>query len=229
MTRERCTTCISVSVLLLLLTSSAWGNVTLGSFNFNSSQFGDSLVESDGGARSSLAWLNVANSDPGSPGYLTGPNFSTGICNVGNFDRVLSYTIGYDAPIINGGGDDLGVVVARYGEDEGNNFLMAVSADGSTFTEDIEVLASSAVSTGVGKSYYYGGNGPYDFALHVHAIDLGIFDLASISAVRLTIDDELDLIRAAGFGDPVVPVPGAMLLAGLGAALVGGMRRRRSL
>ena len=57
--------------------------LTLGSFNFNDSQFGNTLGESDGGTFSDNNWLNVVNANPGNPGALTGANVNTGIANIG--------------------------------------------------------------------------------------------------------------------------------------------------
>lgn len=77
--------------------------ITLGSFNFNSNQFGNTLTESDGGTYRMSNWLNIVNADPGNPGALTGPNFNTGIANIGDFGTVpIDYTIGYNTPIVNG-------------------------------------------------------------------------------------------------------------------------------
>ena len=218
---------------LLLMAGAVRADVPLGSFDFNSSQFGNSLLESDGGTFSSQNWLNVVNADPGNPAYLTGANFDTGIANIG-LSSPVTYTIGYNTPIVNGPGDDLGVVVARFSTD---SFLMgvAISPDGTTFTPDVGIAADTAVDTGVTRTYFYNGGGPYTANLLVHSLDLGsVFGLAAgdaIAAVRITGNTELDLIRAAGFGNggpgPVVPLPGAVVLAALGLSFAGWRCRRR--
>jgi hypothetical protein len=115
------------------------------------------------------------------------------------------------------------VVIARYST---NNFNLALSDDGTNFTADQLILASSAVATGVNKTYYYGGSGPFGSTLFVHPIDLSDFGFASgatIEAVRITGLVELDLIRAAGFA---APLPGAFWLLGSGLVGLWGLKRK---
>ena len=101
-------------LVAIACTSLANGStITLGTFNFNSNQFGNTLNESDGGTFRSSNWLNVVDADPGNPGALTGPNFNTGIANIGfNTTTAIDYTIGYNTPIVNGPGNDMGLVTA---------------------------------------------------------------------------------------------------------------------
>jgi hypothetical protein len=87
------------------------GGVTLGTFTFNDQQFGDTLTQSDGGTFLASNWLNIVNANPGSPGALTGANFNTGIANIGNTGGTVDYAIGYNTPIVNGAGNDFGLVV----------------------------------------------------------------------------------------------------------------------
>src|SRR5437016_5892520 len=88
---------LNYRILLLFLAAGlcgercAWAGM-LGSFSLNDSQFGDTLIESDGGVLRSSNWLATNNLDPGNPGALTGANFNTGIANV---TPAISYTIGY--------------------------------------------------------------------------------------------------------------------------------------
>ncbi|MGD9854631.1 MAG: PEP-CTERM sorting domain-containing protein [Planctomycetaceae bacterium] len=205
--------------------------VALGGFSFESTQFGNTLVESDGGTHSSGNWLNIANADPGNPAYLTGANFDTGIANIG-IGGAVAYTIGYTTGITNVAGVDLGIVVARFSTD---SFTVELSTDGgTTFTPSSVIAAATGVSSGVGKSYFYGGGGPFSSTLFVHSLDFSSFGLAGgaiVNAIRISNppSTELDLIRAAGFAQQQteVPEPASMVLFGLTALGMGVVVRRR--
>lgn len=196
---------------------------TLDNFVFDNALFGDTLVESDGGSFSFSNWLNVVQAHPGNPGLLTGANFDTGIANIGMNGTSPVYTIGYNNAIVNRAGDDLGIVVARYTEDD---IIFAVSADGVNFTENQTYAAQSAVDTGVHRLYYYGGGGPFDAELFVQPVDLSDFGVAlgsSITATRVTGTPQLDLVRVAG----LVPEPGTYAVIGCGLAFLLRRRSRR--
>lgn len=215
------------AIALALSAGAAHADVTLGTYDFNSAQFGNSLGESDGGAFSSRNWLNTSNFDPGNPAYLTGANFETGIANIGYDGNPPVYTIGYGSWITNGTGADLGVVTAQYST--GDSISLAVSTDGVNFTSALTYGPGLASSTGVGKTYYYGGGGPYGATLFVTSINLDDFGLGAgqtIQAVRISGSPQLDLIRVAGFATSVPEADSlAMMIAGLG--LVGALARRR--
>lgn len=202
--------------------------ITLGAFEFDNGEFGDTLLESDGGAFSASNWLNVANADPGNPGYLTGASFDTGIANIG-LSGTPSYTIGYTGGVDNGSGDDFGIVTARYSVSDA--ITIEFSLDGITFSGPIVLGSGLAVSTGVNKSYYYGGGGPFDSTLFVTSIDLSDYGFGAgdtIKAARITGSPELDLIRVAGLGAAVPePTTWALMIAGFGLAGA-GLRRRRA-
>lgn len=162
---------------------------------------------------------------------LTGANFNTGIANIG-LSANPTCTIGYNSAIINGAGADLGIVVARFSSD---TIRMDVSSNGGTSDFGAQSYGpGGAVDTGVGKSYFYGGGGPFGSELYVMAVDLSDFGVAlgnSVNTIRFTGSPELDIIRIAGFGDPSVTVPEPASLAPValaGAGLACSRRKRRS-
>lgn len=225
-------TCMAAAAAIgLLAASTAQADILLGGFNFNSSQFGNTLAESDGGTHSGSNWLNVANANPGNPGYLTGANFNTGVANIGLFGSTPLYTIGYNTAIVNGVGVDLGIVTARFST--GDTARMDVSTDGGATFEGFQSFGpGAAVATGQSCSYFYNGGGQFGCELYVTPVDLSDYGLAlgaSINAVRISGAPELDLIRVAGFGDPGsrLPEPGSIALLGLGLAGFAVARRRR--
>jgi hypothetical protein len=213
---------VACSILSAACLSQA--QVSLGGFTFNNNQFGDSMTESDGGTFSSTNWLNVNNADPGNPAYLTGANFDTGIANI---DSSVNYTISYGTPIMNGSGDDFGVVVARFSTDD---FFLSVSVDGTNFSAPTQVFSTSAVDSGVGRTYFYNGGGGNSSELWVHSLNLSDFGVAngdSVQAIRISSNTELDLIRIAGMNDNAVPEPASMVALGLGAVALIRRRTRR--
>lgn len=148
------------SILLIVVSHSAKAQVQLGGFTFNSQQFGNSVVASDNGVEQQTNWFNVVNTAPTVTSSLTGSNFNTGI---GNIFSSVNYTISYSTPITNGTGDDFGIVVA-FDTPINSPVTVAVSTNGTTFTS-AQTFSSGALSTGVQRSYYYDGNGPYNTTL----------------------------------------------------------------
>ena len=212
-----------VAGLMVLVAQSALP-VTLDGFIFNDLQFGNTLLESDGGAFQNNNWLNVVNANPGNPGALTGANFDTGIANIGLGGTAPVYTIGYNTVTANNAGADLGIVSARFSTND--TFTLAVSTDGLHFSSPINFGPALAVSTGVGRTYYYGDGTPYSATLFVTPVDLSAFGLASgatISAVQVTAFPEGDLIRIAG----LVPEPSTAALLGMGLVSLAFLPRRR--
>ena len=165
----------------------------------------------------------MVNVDPGNPGYLTGPNFDTGVGNIA--PSYALFVIGYDTPIVNRPGDDFGIVVARYSTD---NVAVAVSTNGSDFSNTLLVTAGSAVNTGVGRDYFSTGLGPFASTLFVHPIDLTAFGVGpgtGVTAIRITGGSgaTLDLVRVAGFA--VVPLPSAALFLASAVGVLRWLRR----
>jgi hypothetical protein len=212
----------------LLLGAASASALPLGTFTFNDLQFGNSLVESDGGTFRNDSWLNIVNANPGNPGALTGVNFDTGIANIGLFGSAPVYTISYNTPIANQAGADLGIVSARYSLND--TFELAVSTDGVNFTAPVGFGPGLAVATGVGRDYFYAGAGLQPAYLFVTPVDLDAFGLgsgASIVAVQVTAFPEGDLIRIAGMNAATVPEAGSTLaLLGSALALLALFRRK---
>lgn len=216
-----------------MLVTSANADVLLGTFDFNSTEFGNTMTESDGGPFRNANWLNLADADPGNPGALTGANFDTGIANIGIISSVaIDYTIGYSTPIVNGTGDDMGLVTGY--SFSGDTYHVAVSTDGVNFTSFVDFAGSSGTDTGVNNAYFYGGAGPYSTDLIVLPLDLSVFGIApssSIVAVRLEgrPGEQPDLFRIAGLGSPTstVPEPSSVILFASSAAALLLLRRQK--
>lgn len=201
--RQRTTASPAIGLPFSTRATAESGTITLGSFRFNDQQFGNTFSEDDGGAFRNANWLNIVNLNPGSPGTLTGPSFTTGIANIG-LGGSPTYTIRYNTPILNNSGADLGIVSARYSI--ADTFKLAVSTDGKTFSAFVSFGPTQAVNTGEKASYFYDGAGPYPAVFFVTPVDLSSFGVSageSISAVKVTGFPEADLIRVAGLRQEV--------------------------
>ncbi len=216
---------VGIFIGMLLLGAYSAKAATLGPFTFNDSQFGDTLLESDGGSYRNGNWLNIVNANPGNPAALTGPNFNTGIANIGLSGNPV-YTIGYNTAIANGPGADLGIVSARFSTND--TFSLAVSTDGINFSASVPFGPGLGVNTGVSRTFYYSSSvGPFQATLFVTPVDLSTFGLAAgatIVATRITSSPEGDLIRVAGL---TVPEPNSLALVCCGALSLFAWRHRR--
>src|SRR5262245_43470728 len=168
------------ALLLVMLAGRAEGaTISLGSFNFDPTHFGDSVIQTPGNS-TILApqrnWFNVVNVDPGVTGALTGPNFNTGLLAAGfaeaNPEFIAVRTIGYATPIINRPGPDVGIVLGfeprvptfvSVSTDGGQSFLgldgVPTGAWGNIFPAGDAlhaVIASPAIDSGVSMTYYHG-------------------------------------------------------------------------
>ena len=209
---------VAAATLLCIGAGTADGQTTLGTFTFNNGLFGNSLVQGDGGAWANNNYLSVAPGNPGSPGYLTGVGFNTGIGNINN----IAYTIGYDTPIFNNGGNDVGVVMARF---SANPFSIAFSADGVSFGAAQTFGTTTAVNSGESRTYRYAGWGSFTANLFVQSIDLSAFGIGageSVRAVRIIGQQEFDLVRVAGFNSAVEEIVDLGDGGGFRQALIGG-------
>jgi hypothetical protein len=225
---------------LLVGSGTAYADFLLGSFNFNSSQFGNTLIESDGGKFSSNNFLNIINANPGNPGFLTGANVNTGIANIGSRPHVPTYTIGYATAISNNAGFDLGIVTAIFTStatiasfsNGGDTATMAVSSNGGvTFSSPLNFPQALAQPTGVTMAYFYGSFGQMSASLFVTPVDLSNFGVpggATINSVQITGSPALNLIRVAGLSPVEVPEPTSLLLltTAVGALTAAAWRRR---
>ena len=134
----------------------------------------------------------------------------------------------YNSSIINGPGADLGVVVARFSTD---NFTLAVSTDGGgLFATSQMINGNTGEDSGTTRTYFFqANNGLFTAKLFVHSIDLSSFGLpdgAAVNAVSITSDQQLDLVRVAGFTS--VPEPSTLTLIVVGASVLFGLGRRIS-
>lgn len=198
----------------------------IGPWDISDAPVSAALVAGGGGA---WDWLNVVNAPISvstafsgfsiiDDGYANGPAGTT---------VEMTFAPGV---AVNGPGDDLVVFDGRYSV---NSYAWSTSYDG--FVAEEALPGGAFAFTGVVKSYFYGGGGPFSALVMAKAVDLSTLGVplgASILKVRLrgttTEVDPLGIgvLRGRGGQVPSVPEPGSLAFLGLGAAMA--LRRRRS-
>ena len=190
--------------------------VPLGPFAFDDQAFGTEWYSNRGFWQVGSLWINVLNAKPdvgglgpikgGSTGIVVGSNFDTGLW-LYFADHVTIY---YKTPILNRPGNDFGLVVTSDTTTDGYGVFRLSVKGGSP----VDFAESLLVHTGVSRTYYYTGSGPYPRELLVLPVDLSAFGIpegGSAAQISLTSFDRLPchfctspvigLIRIAGFAD----------------------------
>ena len=145
-------------------------------------------------------WINVVDTSVTYDEAFTGPSMiDDGYANLSD-GTVIEMTFATGA-LVNGPGADLLLLDGRFSM---NSY--AVSADYDSFATELPLADTDFTSSGLTRSYYYGGTGPHVATVMGATIDLsdlGIPDDESVTTIRVrTTSGEADLL-GVGILDPL--------------------------
>ncbi|MBU0640497.1 MAG: hypothetical protein KKB50_16665 [Planctomycetes bacterium] len=167
----------------------------------------------------SSGWLNVVNASVDYNAAFSGFSIiDDGMANEPN-DTIVEMDFAAGAAV-NIAGSDLVMFDGRFSE---NSYYFSVDYDG--FATELSLPLTAFSDTGVNRTYYYNGAGPYDADVMAAEIDLSFFGVplgGSVTSVRFRTTDN-------GQADPLgvgslVPEPASATLLCLGALAL--IRRR---
>jgi PEP-CTERM motif len=189
-----------------------FGATIIGPFEVGASATSATLISGGG---SLFKWINSANT----PLTLSEALTDATLIETGFANAALGTTIelGFaQGAATNNAGSDL-VLFEAFGIDQ---YVISTSFDG--FVTEFTLAASDFIDTGLSRSYFYGGNGPFESGVFGAAIDLsslGVSSGTSVSAVRIRYAS-----GNTGGGDPLgiaalVPEPSTISLFVIGVVL----------
>ena len=204
-----------LALVFTLGVSSSPAFETIGPYNIQAAPISATLVAGGGGG-----WLNVVNAPLSINDEFTG--FSIIDDGHGNAASGTTIELTFAAgTAVNVAGNDLVMFDGRF-----SNNSYAVSTDFDGFAAELALLDTAFVDTGVVRSYYFNGNGPFTARVMAAAFDLSALGVpAGGSVSRIRFRGTTGEVDPLGMGS-LVPEPVSVLgLVGLG--LMGVIARRR--